>query len=232
MPTDDPAPGALRDLLRRRFAERGLYLVTDDRLAPDQLETALDAALRAGAPIVQFRMKRGSKRERLALGQRVADRVRRAGALVLVNDELDLALALDADGLHLGQDDLPPAVARRLLGPERLIGVSVSHLHEVAPAEQAGADYLGVGAIYPTGTKPDAEPASLALLAAVRAATRLPIVAIGGITAANLAPVIQAGADAVAVVSAVFGAPDPGRATTELLAAIAAARLNRPTGDW
>jgi thiamine-phosphate pyrophosphorylase len=141
-----------------------------------------------------------------------------------VNDYADLAVALDAEGVHVGQDDLPPAAARAVVGPDRLVGLSVSAVEEAIEAASGEADYIGFGALFGTATKPDAEPAGPELLAEARRRVRLPIVGIGGVTAANLPEAIRAGADSVAVVSAVFGANDPAQATRELLAAIAAAR--------
>ena len=214
-----------RAALARRLTSTGLYVVTDDRLDEQQLVQRLQAALDAGADIVQFRDKTRPRGAAYALARQVADRCRAAGALLIVNDYADLAVAVGADGVHVGQDDLPPEAARAVVGPERLIGLSSSYLEEVrAAAGDPTVDYLGFGALFPTGTKPDAEPAGPDLLARARQLSSVPIVGIGGVTAVNLGAAFAAGADAVAVVSAIFGAPDPGAATRELLATIAAAR--------
>src|SRR5262249_40412919 len=152
-------------------------------------------------------------------------RCRAHDALCFANDRADLALVLGTDGLHVGQDDLPADVARALLGADRLLGLSVSYLEEADRAEHAvELDYIGFGAMYPTATKPDAEYAGLDLLRAARSRTRLPIVAIGGITLDTAGEVIRAGADLVAVVSAVFRAPDAGDAARRLLDTVVAAR--------
>ena len=144
---------------------------------------------------------------------------------LIVNDRLDLALAAGADGVHLGQGDLPCALARRLAGPDFLIGVSVGSPAEATQAEREGADYLGVGPVFDTPTKTDAPAATgLAGLRAIRAATRLPLVAIGGIHAGNAAEIIRAGADGVDVVSAIMAAPDPRAAARALAAAVFAGR--------
>ena len=214
-----------RAALTQRLARTGLYVVTDDRLEEPELLRRLQAALDAGAEVVQFRDKTRPRGAAYTIARAVAERCRAAGALLIVNDYADLAVAIGADGVHVGQDDLPPDAARVVVGPERLIGLSSSFLEEVrTAAEDPNVDYLGFGALFPTGTKPDAEPAGPDMLAQARRLIGVPIVGIGGVTTANLGEAISAGADAVAVVSAVFGAADPGAATRELLAAIRAAR--------
>jgi thiamine-phosphate diphosphorylase len=222
----DGDPGAShRAALLRRMTRSGLYLVTDDRLEADELIARLDAALGAGADVVQLRDKRDDRAAVRDVGRRVAERCRAAGAVFIVNDDAELARELDADGIHVGQDDAPPAEVRTIVGPNQLIGLSVSHLPEAdAAAADPDVDYIGFGALFTTPTKPDAEPAGPEMLAEARKRVRFPIVGIGGITAGNLEAAFAAGADSVAVVSAVFSAPDPARATRDLLAAIARAR--------
>jgi thiamine-phosphate pyrophosphorylase len=225
METSDAGAADRRRALLARMTRRGLYLVTDDHLGADDLLARLDAALRAGADVVQFRDKRADRSAAAEVGRRVAERCRAAGALFIVNDDAALAAELDANGVHVGQDDEPPGRVRAVVGPNRLIGLSVSHLPEAdAAAVDPDVDYIGFGALFATPTKPDAEPAGPELLAEARRRVSFPIVGIGGITAGNLAEAIAAGADSVAVVSAVFGAPDPGTATRGLLDAIARAR--------
>ncbi|MBI4492849.1 MAG: thiamine phosphate synthase [Chloroflexi bacterium] len=206
----------------------GLYLVTDDRLPLASLLEKTRQALEAGVRVVQFRDKRATKRELLARGAPLRDLCAARGALFLVNDHLDVALALEADGVHVGQDDFPADRARALLGSGALLGLSVSAVDEAVAAPGLQVDYLGVGAMYPTDTKPDAEYGGLELLRAVRRQVPLPLVGIGGITLERAPEVIAAGADGVAVVSAVYGAPDAGLAAERLLAAIAAARGGTP----
>jgi len=202
-----------------------VYLVTDDELPRDRLLAGLDAALAAGIDVVQFRTKQSATRSALRLGAEVAQRCAARGALLVVNDRADIAVALRAGGLHVGQDDLPPAVAREVVGGKVLLGLSVSTVEEAAAAEgDAAVDYVGFGAIYPTATKPDAEYAGLELLRAARERVTKPLVAIGGITLERAAEVIAAGADCVAVVSAIFRAPEPGRAAEQLLACVTQAR--------
>lgn len=204
----------------------GLYLVTDERLSRGRATADIvRAAIRGGVDAVQLRGKELPAREQLAIGRALRAITREAGVLFIVNDRVDLALALDADGVHVGQDDLPAEIARQLVGPDRIVGVSAATISEALAAREAGADYLGVGAIYGTATKPDAgAPTGPALLGSIRGAVDLPLVGIGGITATNAAEVIAAGADGVAVVSAIVAADDPEAAARDLSARIVAAR--------
>ena len=194
-----------RDLLARCR----LYLVTSP--VPD-LEGVVSAALGAGVRLVQYRAKEGSC---MADGVPITDAVRlqqaralrqlcaRHGALFLVNDRIDLALAVDADGVHLGQGDLPPAIARRLLGPDRLIGRSTHALSQLQQAIADGCDYVGVGPVNATPTKPGREPVGLAYVRQAAAESPIPFFAIGGLECTNIEAVRQAGAQRVAVVRAI-----------------------------
>ena len=159
-------------------------------------------------------------RRRFAQASALRQLCHRHGALFLVNDRIDLALAVGADGVHLGQGDLPPAVARRLLGPERLIGRSTHRLEDLRQAVADGCDYVGVGPVNATPTKPGREPVGLAYVAQAAAESPLPFFAIGGIDAGTLAAVRRAGAERVAVVRAITAAPDPGAAAAALLAVL------------
>jgi len=205
-----------------------LYLVTDAALAGARgVETVVQAAVTGGVTIVQWREKDGDNRTLLPRVQRLRDWLRIRHVSFIVNDRVDLALACDADGVHVGQGDLPCAEVRRRMGAHRLIGVSVSTAAEAAQAERDGADYLGVSPVFATPTKPDAPAAAgLAGLRAIRAAVRLPLVAIGGIHAGNAAAVIAAGADGIAVVSAIMAAAEPRAAAQALCAAIRNGRNN------
>jgi thiamine-phosphate diphosphorylase/hydroxymethylpyrimidine kinase/phosphomethylpyrimidine kinase len=198
---------------------RGIYLVTDETLRPERTHLEItEAALAGGASVVQLRDKQMGMAKLMRVAQDLRIVTRKAGALLIINDRVDLALAAGADGIHLGPDDMHPADARRLLGPHALIGVSVS---SVAEAEKLApyASYFGVGAIFGTATKADAGDAvGPAAIAAIKA--RFPehrIVAIGGINRTNLSQVIAAGADAAAVVSAIVAAEDMTAATRELV---------------
>lgn len=203
-----------------------LYVIVASDLSRDRHPAdVVRAAAAGGATAVQLREKGLSDRRFFELGQAVAAAARSLGLFFLVNDRVDLALALAADGVHLGQDDLPAAVARRLLGPKALIGVTVETEAEAQAAAAAGADYLGTGPIYATTTKPDAgAPYGPAIVQRVRRAGGLPVVAVGGITPDNAAAVVAAGADGVCVASAVAAAPDVAAAARALRQAIDAAR--------
>ena len=208
---------------RQRLRSCRLYLITSP--VPD-LEGVVAGALAAGVRIVQYRAKEGEggaaapqdDRGRLDQAGALRELCRRHGALFLVNDRLDLALAVDADGVHLGQGDLPPAVARRLLGPDRLIGRSTHDVGQLRQALAEGCDYVGVGPVRATPTKPGRKPVGLNFVAAAAAECPVPFFAIGGIDAAGVAAVRRAGAGRVAVVRAITAAADPAAAAADLLA--------------
>lgn len=210
-------------------ADYSLYVVTDEALAAGRpLPALVAAAVDGGATIVQLRAKELGARRILRLAADLLPLLRRRGVPLIMNDRADLALLGDADGLHVGQDDIPAAAARRLLGPGRILGVSVSSVSEAVQAARGGADYLGVSPVFTTPTKADAPAATgLAGLRRIRAAVRLPLVAIGGMSASNAAAAVAAGADGVAVVSAIMTAADPAAAASAILAAVAAGRLQR-----
>lgn len=210
----------------RRTPDYSVYVVTDRALAGGRsLAGVVVAALDGGAGVVQVREKTPSSRaffEEVLAILRVA---RPLGRPVIVNDRVDIALAAGADGVHVGQGDLPCEAVRRLAGPDRIVGVSVGTVEEAVAAERAGADYLGVSPVFATPTKADAPPATgLDGLRRIRQAVRVPLVAIGGIHAGNAADVIRAGADGVAVVSAVMAAADPRAAAAGLVRAVAEGR--------
>ncbi len=206
--------------------EWGLYLVTDHhQTAGRDLLEVVNAALRAGVRAVQLREKDLTTRDVFHLGEKMLAMTRAAGSALLINDRVDVAMALQADGVHLTRRSLPPREARDLLGPGSLIGVSCHSLAEVQEAVGGGADFVVCGPIFETPSKAAfGPPVTTALLSQARSATSLPILAIGGIHRARIPDVMRAGADGVAVISAVMAAPDPGLAASELLAAIAASR--------
>jgi thiamine-phosphate pyrophosphorylase len=205
---------------RPGHAIRGLYVIID----PDACRgrRAVDVArqvVEGGASIVQWRDKRRDKGDQLADARAIAALCREAGAICIINDHIDLAIAARADGVHLGQHDLPIDAARPIAGIDMIIGVSTNDPPEADAAEAAGADYVAVGAIFETGSKGNTRPADLDRIRAVKAAVRVPVVAIGGINASNIRSVVDAGADAAAVISAVCGADDP-RAAAQTLAGV------------
>jgi thiamine-phosphate pyrophosphorylase len=218
--------GAERARRRDLLLAAGVYLVTEESLsAGRRSEEIAQAALDAGVRVIQVREKDGSARRALEIARTLRLLTRRYDALLIVNDRIDIALAAEADGVHLGQEDLPIADARRLLGDAALIGLSITDEGQLTAPDIALADCLGVGAVFPTGSKADATLTGLALLAAARSATAAagtPIVAIGGITVENAGRAVLAGADVVAVISAITAAPDPVDAAVRLLEAVRA----------
>jgi thiamine-phosphate diphosphorylase len=205
----------------------GVYVVTAAGLVPGRGHAEVAAgAIEGGANAVQLRAPEHRDEELLPLARELADRCRERGVLFIVDDRIDLALACGAAGVHLGQDD-PWAGARARLGPDLVLGVSVEDAEQARAAEAAGADYLGV-TVFATATKPEAVPHGLEGVRRVSAATRLPVVGIGGIGAANARQVLDAGAAGVAVVSAVAAAPDPAAATRELVAVVRGTTDARP----
>ena len=196
------------------------YLVTaESRSAGWTTPEVVGAALDGGVDVVQLRDKATSARERYETGLRLRELTADAGVPLLVNDRIDLAAAIDADGVHLGQSDLPVAVAREQLGEDAVVGVSASTVEQARAAEAAGADYLGVGAVYGTDSKDvsgDRDGIGTERIAAVADAVELPVIGIGGIDASNAAPVVEAGATGVAVLSAITAAEDPEAAAAAL----------------
>ena len=176
-------------------------------------------ALEGGIDVVQLRDKGQSARERYQTGRRLREQTNTAGVPLVVNDRIDLARAIEADGVHLGQSDLPVEVAREQLGASAIVGVSASTVAEATAAEAAGADYLGVGAVYGTTSKavPDEENGiGTERIEAIARAVDIPVIGIGGIDATNAAAVVDAGATGVAVISAITAADDPRAATATL----------------
>jgi thiamine-phosphate pyrophosphorylase len=200
-----------------------LYAILDaDRLGDRPPGASAEALARGGAAVVQLRAKGVSDRRLHALAEETRDGARRGGALFVVNDRPDVALMVGADGVHLGQDDLPPEAARRILGAAAIIGRSTHSLAQLRAAAEEPIDYVALGPIFATATKPDAEPVvGLDLLRAARALTGLPLVAIGGIDAARARDTVSAGADGLAVVSALVDAPDLERAARAFLSGMA-----------
>jgi thiamine-phosphate pyrophosphorylase len=201
-----------------RLALPPLYAIVDPLETGRAPLDLAQAMLQGGARVLQLRLKAATSRELLAAAQELRVLTRDAGALLIVNDRPDVARAADADGVHLGQDDLPAAAARRLVGPRAIVGVSTHDVEQARAAAAAGADYLAVGPIFTTSTKPDALAArGIALVRAVRDAVTVPLVAIGGITPDTAAEVRAAGADAVAMIGALVRARDVAAAVRDAL---------------
>jgi len=204
------------------LADRLRLLVVTEPL-PGAGRTVLDvvrAALRGGATAIQLRDKTATARESAELARRLREETLRAGVLLFVNDRVDVALAAGADGAHLGDEDLPLSAARRIVPPGFILGASADNLADVRAAAEAGADYVGVGPVFLTGSKPDAgEAIGVQRIARVAAGSPIPVVGIGGITAGNAGLVTAAGAAGVAAIAAVMRAPDPEAAARALVAA-------------
>lgn len=198
----------------------GVYVIVDNSMAPQRTHEELaNAALDAGARVLQLRAKTLPRREVVEVGRRIREMTRREGALFILNDLVDVALLLDADGVHLGQGDFPLSVARRIVGYRLLIGVSTHDPEQAQAAARGGADYIGFGPVFATGTKDTGyAPTGLEALRAVADAVRIPVVAIGGLTAARFGDVLAARATAGAFLSAVCAAPDVRQATADLVA--------------
>ena len=193
---------------------KGLYVITD---GVGELSAKVEAALAGGARMIQYREKHKPVEERVAVAKELCALCRKYQALFVVNDTPEVALACDADGVHLGQKDMSLVEARNLLGRDKIIGISARSVELAVKAEKDGADYVGVGAMFPTGTKKDAVVIGPEGLAEIRKAVKIPIVAIGGISSENARRVLAAGADVLAVVSAVMGDPDPALAAREIV---------------
>lgn len=203
-----------------------LYVITDAKLSHGRSHLeVIRAAIAGGATVVQYREKTAPTRQMIEEARALRELTRQAGIPFIVNDRVDIALAVEADGIHVGQDDMPAPLARKLMGPGKIVGVSVDDLEQALQAERDGADYVGAGPIFATATKPDAAPPiGLEGLAEICRGVSIPVIAIGGINAENAGAVIAAGAAGVAVVSAVVAAPDVEAAARRLREAIDGAR--------
>jgi len=199
-----------------------LHVLTDTELQSRYSHEELaELAIAGGAGVIQFRQKQGSTRQMIETARHMHAICRRRNAKLIINDRLDVALAAGADGVHLGQDDFPMALARQILGPDKIIGGSASTMEEAGLCLAEGVDYIGLGPVFPTTSKDDAGPAGgLELVRRVSREFGLPVIAIGGIDAARASEVIRAGAHGMAVISAVCCQADPQAAAAELLLAM------------
>ncbi|MEN6412373.1 MAG: thiamine phosphate synthase [Veillonellales bacterium] len=194
-----------------------LYLVTDRPLLRGKdFCQSIEQAIIGGVTFLQLREKSLSTLEFYRQALQVKALAAKYNIPFVINDRLDIALAVDADGLHIGQDDMPLEAARRLLGPEKIIGVSAATVEEAVLAEKQGADYLGVGAVFATATKTDADTVSLEELRRIKQQVTIPVVAIGGINESNVQQAMAAGIDGVSVVSAILGRDDIQQAANQL----------------
>jgi len=203
-----------------------LYVITDAKLSRGRshLEVAREA-IKGGASLIQLRDKEMSTRQLVETARKIKELTDEASIPLIINDRLDVALAVDADGVHVGQDDMPAALARQLIGPHKILGVSASTLEEALQAEREEANYVSASPVFTTPTKPDAPPPTgLEGLRAIVEAVNLPVIAIGGIDEKNATEVMEAGAQGVAVISAVVSAPDIAAAARRLRETLETAR--------
>ena len=190
-----------------------LYVITDGRLK-DEIET-VRLALEGGATSIQLRMKNASTRKIVETGKKIRRITKGYDSLFFVNDRVDIALAVNADGVHLGQEDMPVKIAKEI-APNLIVGVSATNLNEAIEAERNGADYIGAGSVFPTNTKEDAKLMGLEELKKIVEHIRIPVVAIGGINHKNAEEVLATGVDGIAVISAIVGANDVRDATKRM----------------
>jgi thiamine-phosphate pyrophosphorylase len=183
---------------------KGYYFITDSKLSRAGNENDVRTAVSCGVKVVQYRNKNAETRQMYEEAVQLREICRDSGSIFLINDRIDIALATGADGVHLGQSDMPCLTARKLLGDEKIIGVTVHNLAEALAAENMSADYLGVSPIFQTATKPDAgKPAGISLIEEIRAGVDIPLIAIGGINHSNVGEVVRAGADGLCAISCV-----------------------------
>ncbi len=195
-----------------------LYVITDSQMLKDRsLVEAVEEAIRGGATVIQYREKSATTRRMVEEARLIRALCKARGVPFIVNDRIDVALAVDADGVHVGDDDMPVALARRILGPRKIIGASADTVEKAILYASEGANYLGVGSVYATSTKPDAGlPIGLEGLRRILRVASVPVVAIGGINEENAREVLETGVAGIAVISAVMGAPNILEATQRL----------------
>ncbi|MBE6044875.1 thiamine phosphate synthase [Clostridium thermopalmarium] len=195
-----------------------LYLITDRSfLNGRSLKDCVEAAIKGGVTLVQVREKDASTREFYKIAKEVKEITSKYNIPLLINDRIDIALAIDAEGVHLGQSDMPIKLARKILGEDKIIGISANTLEEALEAQKAGADYLGIGPVFYTGTKKDIdEPIGVHGLKEITQNIRIPSVAIGGINKENAESVLETGVNGISVISAILGSEDIEKASIEL----------------
>jgi thiamine-phosphate pyrophosphorylase len=197
----------------------GLYVILDRQFLVDRDELDITRQIiEGGAGVIQLRDKQSKRGELLLIAQKLRELCSQAGILFIINDYLDLAMTVDADGLHIGQEDLPLPVVRKKLPIDKIVGCSVTTLRQATKAQNEGADYIAVGSIFPTATKREATVVGVDMLKELKRTASIPLVAIGGINQNNIGEVVAAGADAVAVISAVLSKKDVRRAVQKLIA--------------
>src|SRR3989338_76566 len=195
-------------MLKKNLNKIGLYFITDSRLTKKSVLDDVKAAIKAGVKIIQYREKEKNTKEMIEEARKIKEICGKSNVIFLINDRVDVCLAVNADGVHLGTDDMPYSTARKLLG-DKIIGLTVHNIKEASEAEKAGADYVGVSPIFETKTKLDAGPAAgLQLIKDVKTRVKIPFVAIGGIDLENLKSVLEAGANSIVAISAIVAKDD------------------------
>ena len=203
--------------MKKEDIDYSVYLVTDRRNKTDEeFLNIIEEAIKGGTTVVQLREKTASTKEFYDLALRVKEITSRYGVPLLINDRIDIALAVDCEGVHIGQDDMPADIAREIIGDDKILGVSASTVEEAKKAEMDSADYIGSGAVFPTATKDDADSVSKEELKEIVDSIDIPVVAIGGITIENANTLKGSGIAGFSVVSAIMSAEDPKEASLKL----------------
>ena len=203
--------------MKKEDIDYSVYLVTDRRnKADEEFLNIIEEAIKGGTTIVQLREKTASTKEFYELALKVKEITSRYGVPLLINDRIDIALAVDSEGVHIGQDDMPADIAREIIGDEKILGVSASTVEEAKKAEIDSADYIGSGAVFPTNTKDDADAVSFDELKEIVDSIDIPVVAIGGITLENAGSLKESGINGFSVVSAIMNAEDPKEVSSKL----------------
>lgn len=203
--------------MKKDDIDYSVYLVTDRRKKTDEeFLNIIEEAIKGGTTVVQLREKTASTKEFYELALKVKEITSRYGVPLLINDRIDIALAVDSEGVHIGQDDMPADIAREIIGDDKILGVSASTVEEAKKAEIDSADYIGSGAVFPTATKDDADSVSKDELKEIVDSIDIPVVAIGGITVENASTLKDSGIDGFSVVSAIMSADDPREASRKL----------------
>ena len=203
--------------MKKEDIDYSVYLFTDHRNATDEeFLNIIEEAIKGGTTIVQLREKTASTKEFYQLALKVKEITSKYDVSLLINDRIDIALAVDSDGVHIGQDDMPADIARKIIGKDKILGVSASTVAEAKKAEADGADYIGSGAVFPTATKDDADSVSKLQLKEIVHSIDIPVVAIGGITLENADTLKDTGIAGFSVVSAIMSADNPREASQKL----------------
>ena len=203
--------------MKKEDIDYSVYLCKDRRNKTDEeILNIIEEAIKGGTTVVQLREKTASTKEFYDLALRVKEITSRYGVPLLINDRIDIALAIDSEGVHIGQDDMPADIAREIIGEDKILGVSASTVEEAKKAENDSADYIGSGAVFPTATKDDADSVSKEELKEIVDSIDIPVVAIGGITVENASSLKDSGIAGFSVVSAIMSAEDPKEASKKL----------------